>query len=298
MFLRPARSERDLKRRLLLANPWLEPFLALSRPEIDPNFAPTRRDSCRRRLRAGVSAWQDWAAEMGDLARGAAATSFAVALAAASVSDFAGAVFDAPADVAGLSFPGTTLFGQARFSREAYFNACVFHGIADFRGAKFSDAWFENATFLGRGDFADTDWSGAAEFRASRFGEQANFSRASFGADLWCCDANFEGPVDFEDARFAGETGFGDAQFEARAGFVSARFHGNAGFRGVRFAAEASFARAVFHRKAWFGGSSFAGAALFHRARFLSGADFDGVQFAAGAADPSEFFEMARRAEI
>jgi hypothetical protein len=101
------------------------------------------------------------------------------------------------------TFVGETLFRGATFSMAFIQGATFVHGpdhdtfVADFRGARFiSDVWFSFTTF------ARAPWFHADEFfPGAYFGRYASFKGATFSGGARFDGASFEGGIDFDEAR-------------------------------------------------------------------------------------------------
>src|ERR1700740_2361506 len=103
------------------------------------------------------------------------------------------------------------------------------------------------------------DWYGEGQNDETKVWLQdatADFTDASFDADVDFAGVNFPGPAEFERARFASMANFAGATFTDNASFdraqfaasffAGAKFQGFANFGNARFGADACFERAEF----------------------------------------------------
>lgn len=128
---------------------------------------------------------------------------------------------------------------------------------------------------------ARTQFLKGADFRFTRFGDDAIFAGADFGSEGKQETATFAGAVFKGQARFELETAGGEEHgaFHGKADFGRASFRSGADFRLRSFEAAAIFARADFAGRVDFGAADFAGKSVFEGARFADGASFVGATF-------------------
>ncbi|MGW0935851.1 pentapeptide repeat-containing protein [Streptomyces sp. NPDC002666] len=191
---------------------------------------------------------------------------------------------------------------QALYDPEA---GCARIGAADFRGAEFSEAYFDKAIFSGtvglseakfyeRASFTEVQFLDDARFDAAHFHKVVGFAEAQFSRQAGFSKARFDAQATYDQVKFAGAAAFDDAQFADAARFYGAKFDGQAMFIGAKFSGSAGYAAAQFSSYTEFGGAEFAGdvgfsAAMFHaqvgfaRAQFSGPADFVMAKFSSDA---------------
>lgn len=258
-------------RELLRLNPWARPYVTIGQLRQCNEFSHARMAACLDRARRGDREWNRWATDCAavlNAARGAGESAEAITLCEAlcatmllssDVASYAGFLFPAAVEAAGLASQS-----------EAYFNGARFLGPARFTGATFSIAgvWFEGARFGSIANFDGAVFTGAAEFRQAQFEHAFHMRGARFNRDAWFVGAIFEAAVFADNAQFAGEAGFGSCKFSGPVEFCSACFRAGAGFEGSRFEDEANFDDVDFKGPVWLRDAAFQKPPSFHRARF------------------------------
>lgn len=159
----------------------------------------------------------------------------------------------------------------------------VFPPDADFSGREFTDARFDQATFIGK-----------VNFELARFvGGRANFQRAVFNGTTSFEGANFAAEPDFRGVQFRKKVKFAGATFGKGAQFSMITFSEEANFTGAKFSTEEEFAKRFEEvnsretdlsdvedtRRADFAGVTFKGPAHFTSAYLAYEGDFRLVKF-------------------
>jgi uncharacterized protein YjbI with pentapeptide repeats len=277
-----------IERALLAADPWLLPYAAQLRAELEAAAAhgartnddavarwgadamAARRAATLGRFRAGHPAWTEWAQALQRLHRDLAPQpSVKRAIASVCAADFRAVTFDTAFEAAGWEWPTLTCFADALFADAAWQAGCTFRDRVAFTGARFlRDAVFERSQFLAGADFSGAAFSGASEFRLCVFKGKARFGHARFAGDAWFRGSRFARSASFAESGFQGEAGLGDVAFEGDADFSRVSFGDNAGFEQSVFRRRAIFAGARFARNTWFVDNAFATPPDFDRAHF------------------------------
>ncbi|MFF1967079.1 pentapeptide repeat-containing protein [Streptomyces sp. NPDC058232] len=183
------------------------------------------------------------------------------------------------ADFRGAQFSEDAGFDEARFSGNARFDKVRFLGHAVFSEVQFSgEATFCDAQFSLDAVFVGAKFLGTARFDGAQISGDAWFNEAQISGTAWFNRAHFSGKAEFNDTQFSGTASFHLVQFSGTAGFNSARFSSNAKFN-AQFSGVSSFGKAEFSGDASFGGARFSGDAMFDKAQFSRSADFFRVQF-------------------
>ena len=200
--------------------------------------------------------------------------------------DLHDAVLTEIADFRGATFNRAN-FQDATFTNDANFQDATFTNDASFQGATFTNAGFQGATFTNAG-FQGATFNRVASFRGATF-TNAGFQGATFTHDAdfggaTFTNANFERATFTHDADFGGATftnvaHFRRATFTHDADFGGATFNRYAHFRGATFNRYADFGGATFNRYANFGGATFNRYANFQDATFTHDANFQDATF-------------------
>ena len=140
--------------------------------------------------------------------------------------------------------------------------------MADFAGAAFSHADFNEVTFSDDAQFVEATFSGIADFDRATFSSVARFCEATFSGDTYVEQATFCRDALFNGATFSGHAYVERTIFGGGARFDGATFGGDAGFDGATFGGDARFDGATFGGDARFDGATFRGDADFHGGRF------------------------------
>ena len=168
------------------------------------------------------------------------------------------------AGLSGITFTQPTSFRDAEFYGAAAFRDCTFKKGADFTGATFR--------------------AGVADFKSSKFGRTADFSRVVFFGAVF--DLATLGRSRFNKAVFLGDASFHSATFESAADFQDASFFGGSKFAESEFGDGAAFRDCTFKKGADFTGATFrAGVADFTSSKFGRTADFFRVKLAEAVFD-------------
>ena len=177
-----------------------------------------------------------------------------------------------------------------RETRGDCFTGMVFPTWVDFARTPFSTVSFRDVTFAAGADFTNATFSAEVEFSSATFAEKADFINTVFSARTSFVSATFAGDADFTGTAFAGEVSFGSATFAEKAIFMRAAFAEKAAFSRATFAL-ASFTDATFAAGANFAGTTFA-EAHFMETTFAAGANFSSTTFAERATFASAIFSM------
>ncbi len=156
-------------------------------------------------------------------------------------------------------------------------------GTSVFRQATFTgDAWFNGATFSGVAGFGEATFTGGAGFEGAIFTDDAEFGEATFTGRAGFDAATFTGGAWFGGAIVTGAALFGKATFSSVTEFSEVTFTGAALFGGATFRDDAEFGKATFTDNAWFEGATFIGDAEFDEATFCGDAEFGDATFNGG----------------
>lgn len=226
---------------------------------------------------------------------------------------FRQAMFDGQTWFTGMTVE-TLDFGEVVFDHDAVFDRSHIRAEANFQGVEFNggtkhvdDVGFAETTFGGRADFTGVEFR-YANYTGATFGAEvvlsdvrflagATFDEATFDGKLTCYRAQFDAQTSFEEAHAQGPTMFDESVFDSDVSFAGFRaeedvtfrgteFNGGANdriddakFEGARFEGLADFSTAQF-RRGNFDESVFGADAVFADVRFVLGASFEGTRLA------------------
>ncbi|MFI6945909.1 pentapeptide repeat-containing protein [Streptomyces sp. NPDC050422] len=184
------------------------------------------------------------------------------------------------ADFRGAEFSDDARFDVTLFSGDARFDGVRFGGDALFDQAKFrSGAQFDDAEFSGEAAFGMAEFLGDAEFRRAKFSGTAQFDLARFSTVAEFSGAEFSITASFCRARFRGDALFESAQFSHTATFDETQFLGDAWFDEASFSGITSFSDVRVSGSTWFAGAKFSGLTKFDGVQLSGNAEFGGVRF-------------------
>ncbi len=193
-------------------------------------------------------------------------------------ASFNGTVFSR-ADFSDAHFDNSSFMG-AVFNSPASFDNAIFQEDVSFVDSRFvKDASFMGTRFQGNADFNYSIFSYYTYFTGAQFSGNATFSDVTFQGVLDAYLASFNSSANFFGSDFEGAAGFSDALFIGKAGFGLTRFSGLSSFDNATFEEEANFNLARFLDAAYFSGARFYGKALFGLAKFEDIASMQEVSF-------------------
>ena len=137
---------------------------------------------------------------------------------------FDGVAFENTVYFKNATFRETTVFDRTEFKVAAYFGACKFISVPDFKGRPLGGVGFRGASFSSDANFEEAIWSIGSNFEAATFRGLANFKSTSFVRKADFQRVQFERAADFSFAEFERESNFNDASFKSTTHFRSTSF--------------------------------------------------------------------------
>jgi len=199
-------------------------------------------------------------------------------------------------DFSGYIFPSDVLFNNCQFKTTTLFNEACFIGDAWFEGAKFDkkvnfdkgefkgDVWFNGAIFSGNTSFQSIYFSMGAWFNQAKFLNKLQFKQCLWSADARFHEANFKGRTLFEDLIFKADLYMPEACVKNRIFFKKIEVQGEASFYEASFSKRFCLENSLFHKPVFFNQCDFNGYTIFHNVRFKEAACFKAIHVAKGFA--------------
>jgi uncharacterized protein YjbI with pentapeptide repeats len=194
-----------------------------------------------------------------------------------------------------LHFPGrekSASFNEALKRKLGIFNF-------NFRGVWFPDKLsFGHFHFVAsmEADFTRATFAAEVDFSSTTFSHEADFRYAEFRDKVFFSFAKFNGEADFRDATFAAEVDFSNANFGSFAYFTRVRFGADVTFQATLFSTRVFFTNTIFCARANFTFTSFGERAYFMKTTIKAKAYFTYTSFESyvlfsGSEDQHEFCE-------
>ena len=166
----------------------------------------------------------------------------------------------------------------------------IFSGKKAFSFSRFpNQSDFIKATFGDSARFAGAMLGDKASFVRAKFGNEVSFDRATFGEWATFDEATFGNEARFDSAKFGDGASFRGAAFGNKARFIRAKFGNEATFFSANFGDWASFFSTKFGNEARFNSATFGDDAEFLSATFGNKANFLGATFGKKAGFTSTF---------
>ena len=192
--------------------------------------------------------------------------------------DFSQHLFHSGIDLSGLTFvnsnfsganftTGVSLFNEARFFGQTYFNNTMFEIVQFFKTKFDAPVYFESSQFRKGASFNNVDFIGGASFKHAKFEGDVHFSDSKFEDKYYSGTVTVYELANFRNAKFMDRTSFRNVHFgsddktssskvwfERVADFTDAQFNATTDFRKAVFMGAPAFFNTTLHEDTDFGG--------------------------------------------